>query len=321
MMAVVTHLEAVQAAQRTIAGKIERTPARKISGADLDPRLEGLELVFKCEMFQKTGSFKIRGVLNKLASLSAEEKARGVVAMSSGNHAQAVAYGARLEGVPAVVVMPTYAVQYKIDATRALGAEVVLCDAQELLATYARTVDERQATAVHPFDDPLVFSGAGTLGLEMLEDAPDLDAVVVCTGGGGLLSGVATAVKNLKPDARVVGVEPEGACAIRKSLDAGSMVTLDLLDTIADGLAPPFTGENVFARVRQYVDDVVLVSDDEIREAVRLVVERLRLVVEPSGGAALAAVLAGRVGVARGQTVAVTLSGGNVTAERLKQML
>ena len=321
MGSTVTQLEAVQAAQKAIAGKIERTPVRKVSGADLDPRLQGLELVFKCEMFQKTGSFKIRGVLNKLASLSPDEKARGVVAMSSGNHAQAVAYGARLEGLPSTIVMPTYAVQYKIDATRALGAQVILCEAQDLLATYMRRAQESDAVAIHPFDDPVVFSGAGTLGLELLEDAPDLNAVVVCTGGGGLLSGVATAVKTSKPDTRIVGVEPEGACAIRKSLDAGEMVTLDSVDTIADGLAPPFTGEKVMERVRQYVDDVVVVTDDEIRDAMRLIIERLRLVVEPSGAAALAGLLTGRVGVSHGDVVGVTLSGGNINAERLKQLL
>lgn len=321
MGSTVTHLEAVQAARKTVSGKIERTPTRRIAGSDLDPRLDGLELVFKCEMFQKTGSFKIRGVLNKLASLSPEEKARGVVAMSSGNHAQAVAFGARMEGVPAAIVMPSYAVQYKIDATRALGADIVMCESRDLIATYMRTAQERDAVAIHPFDDPTVFSGAGTLGLELLEDAPDLDAAIVCAGGGGLLAGVATAIKNSKPDTRIVGVEPKGACAIRNSLDAGEMVTLSSVDTIADGLAPPFTGEHVMERVRQYVDDVAVVTDDEIREAMRLVIERLRLVVEPSGAAALAGLLTGRVGVSLGDVVGVTLSGGNVNAERLRQLL
>lgn len=314
-------LEAVLSAREAIRDRLVRTPVLRMDGADFDPRLDGLKLVFKLEMLQRTGSFKIRGVLNKLRRLSHGEKARGVVGMSSGNHAQALAYGAKLESVPALLVMPTYSVAYKVEATRALGAEVLQCDASDLLATYQDTARDRSMTPVHPFDDPLILSGAGTVGLELLEDAPDVDLVVVPAGGGGLLSGIATAVKETAPSAQVVGVEPSGACAIRKSLDAGRMVTLDKVETVADGLAPPFTGATVFDRIRRYVDDVAVVDDDAIVEALAPTLTKLRIVVEPSAVAGLAALLHGKVKPRPGSTVGVVLSGGNISTERLKQLL
>ncbi len=314
-------LAPIHAAREVIAARLVRTPVQRIDGADLDPRLAGLRLVFKLEMLQRTGSFKIRGVLNKLAALTADEKARGVVGMSSGNHAQALAYGAGLEGIPATVVMPTYAVAYKVDATRAYGAEIVMCEANGLLACYQRVQDERGLTPVHPFDDPLIIAGAGTAGLELLDDAPELDVAVVSAGGGGLLSGMATAIRLTEPATRIVGAEPAGACAIRRSLDEGKLVFLDAVDTVADGLAPPFTGELVLDRIRRYVDDVIVVSDEQILEALRLAIEKLRVVVEPSAVAGLAALLNGKIDVAPGSTVGVMLSGGNINAERLKELL
>lgn len=314
-------LDAVRSAEEVIRGRLVRTPTLRLDGVELDPRLEGLHLVFKLEMLQRTGSFKIRGALNKLHSLSAEEKARGVIGMSSGNHAQALAYGAKLEGIPAVVVMPTYSVAYKVEATKALGAEVLHCEASELLETYERVARERGMTPVHPFDDTFILSGAGTVGLELLEDAPDIDLVVVPAGGGGLLAGTATAVKETKPSARVVGVEPRGACAIRKSLDARRMVTLDKVETVADGLAPPFTGAIVFERIQRYVDDIRIVDDDEIIAALRLAIAKLRVIVEPSAVAGLAALLEGRIDVRPGTTVGVVLSGGNISTDRLKQLV
>ena len=316
-----SELAHIQAAREVIAGRLVRTPVHRIAGAELDERLEGLNLVFKLEMLQRTGSFKIRGVLNKLRHLTPEEKARGVVGMSSGNHAQALAYGARVEDIPAVIVMPTYSVAYKVEATKAYGAEVIHCEAADLLETYESTASERGLTPVHPFDDPMIIAGAGTAGLELLEDAPELDAVVVPAGGGGLLSGVATAVKASNSAVRVVGVEPQGACAIRKSLDAGRMVTLDSVKTVADGLAPPFTGANCLDRVRRFVNDVAVVNDEEIVEALRLAVVKLRVVAEPSAAAGLAALLQGRAGVSPGDTVGVVLSGGNINAARLKELL
>jgi len=313
-----SELEEIVAAREAIAGRLVRTPLLDVSESFPEPRVQ---LFFKPEMLQKTGSFKIRGVLNKLASLSQEDKARGVVGMSSGNHAQALAYGARTIGAPATIVMPTYSVDYKIEATKTYGAEVVMCEASELLATYERVRAERNLAPVHPFDDPKIIAGAGTIGLELEEDIPDLDVVFVSVGGGGLLSGVATALKLRRPAIRVVGVEPEGAAALRKSLDAGRLVTLDKVDTVADGLAPPFTGETVYDRVRRYVDDVITVSDKQIIKAMREIVERAKLVAEPSAAASLAGLLSGQIVVDDGAKVACILSGGNINASRLQTLL
>ncbi len=316
-----SEFEAVLAAQRVIAGRLVRTPVQRMAGEAFSPRLAGVELVFKLEMFQRTGSFKIRGVLNKLASLSAEQQARGVLGVSSGNHAQALAWGARREGAPATIVMPDYSVPGKVAATKEQGAEVVMVPALELLAAYERVRDERGLTPVHPFDDPHIIAGAGTAALELLEDAPELDLVVAGVGGGGWISGTATAVKGRSPGARVVGVEPEGAPVVRRSLDAGELVRLDRVETVADGLAPPFTGPLVFDRIQRLVDDVVLVSDEEIVAALRLLVERLKAVVEPSAAACFAGLLGGRVPLEPGAKVGVLLSGGNVDAGRLRELL
>ncbi|MEZ5364421.1 MAG: threonine/serine dehydratase [Bryobacterales bacterium] len=316
-----TEFDAVLAARDVIAGKLVRTPVQRVPGETFAPTLAGVELVFKLEMFQRTGSFKIRGALNKLNSLSAEEKRRGVIGMSSGNHAQALAYGAQLEGVPATVVMPDFSVPGKIAATKAYGATVVLVPATEMFATYERLRDEQGLAAVHPFDDPMIVAGAGTAALELLEDEPNLDLVVAGVGGGGWISGTATAVKARSPKTRVVGAEPEGAPVVRRSLDAGRLVRLDSVNTVADGLAPPFTGEVVFDRIQRLVDDVALVSDSEILASMKLLIERLKAVVEPSGAACFAALLSGKAPVEPGQTVGVMLSGGNVDAERLCKLL
>jgi threonine dehydratase len=316
-----TEFEAVLAAQGLIAGRLVRTPVHRLEGELFTPRLAGVELVFKLEMFQRTGSFKIRGVLNKLASLSEEEKQRGVIGVSSGNHAQALAYGAKLEGIPATIVMPDYSVPNKIAATKAYGAQVVIVPAAELLASYERMRDERGLAAVHPFDDPLIIAGAGTSALELLEDEPKLDLVVAGVGGGGWLSGTATAVKGRSPETRVYGVEPEGAPVVRRSLDAGELVRLDRVQTVADGLAPPFTGPVVFDRIQRLVNDIVLVRDEDIVSALKLVIEKVKAVVEPSAAACLAGLLTGKVPVEPGQRVGVLLSGGNVDAVRLRDLL
>jgi threonine dehydratase len=316
-----TEFEAVLAAQRVIAGRLVRTPLHRLEGDLFSPKLAGVRLVFKLEMFQRTGSFKIRGALNKLASLSDEDKQRGVIGVSSGNHAQALAYGAKLENIPATIVMPDYSVPNKVAATRAYGAEVVIVPAAELLASYERMRDERGLTGVHPFDDPLIIAGAGTSALELLEDEPNLDLVVAGVGGGGWISGTATAVKGRSPGTRVVGVEPEGAPVVRRSLDAGELVRLDRVQTVADGLAPPFTGPIVFDRIQRLVDDVVLISDEAILAALKLIIEKVKAVVEPSGAACLAGLLSGKVPVQPGQTVGVLLSGGNVDAARLRELL
>lgn len=272
------------------------------------------------EMFQKTGSFKIRGVLNKLASLSAEEKHRGVIGMSSGNHAQALAYGASLEGISATIVMPAYSVAGKIEATKAYGGKVHVT-AENLIDVCNRVREENGLALVHPFDDSKIIAGAGTVGLEILEDAPDVDSIFVSVGGGGLISGVATAAKLLKPSVKVIGVEPEGACAMTKSLAAGKPVHLDKVETVADGLAAPFSGRHTLDRVQRHVDEIVLVSDEEILDAMRLIIERCKVVPEPSAAAAFAALRSGRAKTPVVSRVVCVLSGGNIDCSRLKSLL
>lgn len=314
-------LEQVQAAAKVIQGRLVRTPIQRIDGEVFSPYLAGVSLVFKLEMLQRTGSFKIRGVLNKLHHLTAEEKKRGVIGVSAGNHAQALAYGARLEGIAATIVMPTYAPANKIQATRDLGATVEMAEARDLRETYERLAEERGLTPVHPFNDERIIAGAGTCGLELMEQAADIDAVFAGVGGGGWISGCAAAVKGLRSECQVFGVEPEGAPVMRNSLDAGRPMTLDRVSTVADGLAAPFTGEIVLDRVRRLVDNVVLVRDAEIIEALKAIVEKVKVVVEPSGAACFAALLTGRIKLPRGSTAGLLLSGGNVDAARLRELL
>jgi threonine dehydratase len=260
--------------------------------------------------------------LNKLASLSAEEKARGVIGISAGNHAQALAYCAALEGLDALVVMWQGASEPKIEATRAYGADVDLVahDPGEAFARLDELLEETGRTIVHPFDDPLVQAGQGTVGLELLEQAPKASIVVVPIGGGGLIAGVATAVKGLRPDARVVGVEPEGSRAMHAALEAGERVEVTP-QSIADGLNAPHAGHNALVVVRERVDEVVLVSEAEISEAFRLLYSRAKLACEPAGAAATAALVAGKVPHEDGDTVVVVVSGGNVAGETASAIL
>ena len=313
----VVDLDQIRDAQKAIAGRLHRTPMTRSSY--LSDQL-AVDLHLKLEMFQKTGSFKVRGVLNKLRHLSPQEQGRGVVSVSSGNHAAALAYTASLSGVPSTIVMPAGAVESKVDATRGYGGEVVLTDG-DLLDTVRSVQQERGLTMVHPFDDPMIIAGAGTTGLEIVEDLSDVDVVVVGVGGGGLISGVAAAVKLQRPDAAVIGVEPEGACAVTLSLRAGKPVNLDRVDTVADGLAPPFTGEHPLAHVQRFVDDVVLVTDEEIVEAMALIMERTKVVAEPAAASTLAALLSGKAKVPAGSKVVCLLSGGNIDRRRLASLL
>lgn len=305
------------AAQQRIAGRVHRTPM--LSAATLG-ELAGVRLHLKAELFQRTGSFKTRGVFNKLLTLAPAELARGLVSLSAGNHAAALAYGASALGTRATVVMPVTAPALKVQATEAYGGEVVLT-AGNLLETCQQIQQERSLTLVHPFDDPMVIAGQATVGLEIVADLPELDAVVVPLGGGGLISGVAAAVKATKPQVRVVGVEPRGADAMTRSLAAGRPVHLDRVDTVADGLAPPFAGEHTLRHVQAYVDEVVLVGDDEIAHALRLVMQRSKLAAEPSGVAGVAALLSGTAGVPAGARVVAVISGGNADPQVLKQLL
>ena len=314
----IPELEHLQEAQARISGSLHRTPA--VSSHALSERV-GRTVILKCENLQKTGSFKVRGALNSILELDDVARGRGVVAASAGNHAQAVAWAAARAGVSATVVMPANALPTKVRASEGYGAEVILQGTVfEAFDVALEVAQDRGLTFLHPFDDPLIVAGQGTLGLEVLDDVPDAATVVVPVGGGGLISGVALAVANLAPAARVYGVEPHGACAMRKSLEKGEAIRLESIDTIADGLGAPMAGELTYEVVRRHVEDVVLVSDDEIRKAMAFILARTKLLVEPAGAAGVAALLAGRIPLAAGPVVAI-LSGGNVDLDRLADLL
>jgi threonine dehydratase len=282
----------------------------------------GARVHLKAELFQRTGSFKPRGVLAKVESLTAEERKRGVVTWSAGNAAQAVAWAAAAAGLDCRVFMWRTASPLKVAATRGYGAEVEL-EAESAAEAYERLVahvDRTGAVFVHPFDDPVLHAGHGSVGLEMLEDVPEVATLVVPIAGGGLISGVATAVKGLRPEARVIGVEPEGAATMSAALAAGKIVPITP-KTVADGLAAPFVGEGTLAICRELVDEVVLVSDAQIEEAFRLLYSRAKLACEPAGAAATAALLAGKVPLEPDEDVAAVVSGGNVVPETASAIL
>lgn len=307
----------ILAAQTIISGRVHRTPITH--STYLSEQVDG-QLYFKLELFQKTGSFKPRGVLNKLHHLSQADKQRGVITLSAGNHAQALAWGATQMGIAATVVMPATAVRSKVEATQSYSGEVILTEG-DLLETCLAIQKERDLTLVHPFDDPLIIAGQGTVGLEILEDVPDVNVVVVGIGGGGLISGIATALKTQNPAVKVVGVEPVGAAAMTQSLQRNEPVHLNRVDTVADGLAAPFAGQHTLAHVQAYVDEMVIVSDPEIVTAMGLIMERCKIVAEPAAAATLAAVLSGKMDIPPGSKVVCLLSGGNIDRERLRALL
>jgi threonine dehydratase len=309
-------IDDIRAAAARLRGRLHRTPLLR---SQMLGAMAGVDLALKCESFQKTGSFKPRGALNIILNLGEAERARGIITVSAGNHAQAVAWAAREVGAPCVVVMPTGAPRAKLDAVRGYGAEVVLHDDRATLFDKLHEVREaRGMTFVHPFDDPVGLAGAGTVGLEIVADVPNVDLVVVPVGGGGLLGGVASAVKQLRPAARVVGVELEAGPGFIPSLAAGKPVpTPRPAGTLADGMTPPFVGTLPLAIAREAVDAFVTVTEEEIVNAMRMLVTRAKLYVEGSGAAATAALLAGKVEGARGKRVVAIVSGGNVDPERL----
>ena len=280
----------------------------------------GARVSLKLELFQQTGSFKPRGVLNALENLTPEERARGVISISAGNHAQALAWAATAIGMASTIVMPATAVRAKVDATRAFGGEVIQTS-DDLLSTMRQIQQERSLAFVHPFDDPAVIAGAGTVGLEIVEDAPDVGLVIVGCGGGGLLAGVAATVRALCPKARVIGVEPSGADAMRQSLVEGEPVRLTTLNTIADGLAAPFAGAHTLAHVKAFVEEVVTVEDEDILTAMRILMRHARVLPEPAGAAATAALITGRIMVQPGERVVSVISGGNADPDRLRSLL
>ena len=313
-------LDDVQAAARRIEGVAHRTPV--LTGRALDEATGASRVLLKAENLQRVGAFKFRGAYNAVASLAAAERAQGVATVSSGNHAQALALAARLHEAPATILMPEDAPPGKLAATRGYGAEVVLfdryaVDREELLA---QLVQERGLTPIHPYDDERVMAGQGTVALELIEDAGPLDILLVCVGGGGLLSGCATATAALSPDTRIIGVEPEAGDDFVRSLQAGERVRIEVPRTIADGQQLPIPGELTFPVVKALVHEIVTVSDEEIVTAMKFLFERVKTVAEPSGACAFAALLAGRV-EARGQRVGVTISGGNVGPERFAELV
>ncbi|MEV8298202.1 threo-3-hydroxy-L-aspartate ammonia-lyase [Streptomyces rochei] len=314
----VTFVDVRDAAAR-LDGVAHRTPV--LTSRALDA-LVGAETFVKCENFQRVGAFKFRGAYNAASRLSAGQLAKGIAAYSSGNHAQAVALAARELGATAVVLMPEDAPRAKREATAGYGAEIVTYDryTQDRTALGEALAEERGLALIPPYDHPHVIAGQGTAALELLEETGPLDALVVPVGGGGLIAGSATAAKALHPGIRVIGVEPEAGDDTKRSLDSGARVTIPVPRTIADGQALPTPGELTFSLNRRLVDAITLVSDDEIVAAMRFAFERLKIVLEPSGATALAALLAGRP-EPRPRRIGVIASGGNVDAGRFAELI
>jgi threonine dehydratase len=312
-------LDDVRAARGRVGGRLHRTPL--LSSRTLSERV-GAGIHLKAELLQRTGSFKPRGVLNKLATLGDDEKARGVISISAGNHAQALAYASAVEGIDALVVMWQTASPMKIAAARGYGATIdtEAPDIPSAFERLERLIEETGRTLVHPYDDPLVMAGQGTVGLEIVEDLPDVDVVLVPVGGGGLVSGIATAVKGAKPDARIVAVEPERSPALHESLKAGEPVMVEAM-SIADGLNGPYAGANCVRVCADLGVESVLVSEDALEEAFRFVYGRMKLACEVAGAATTAALLEGRVELEPGQTVAAVVSGGNVAPKTAAAIL
>ena len=305
-------LDDIRAAAIRVSKIARRTPLQDVSVQ------AGTGLVLKCENLQPGGAFKIRGAYNMVAQLTDEERRRGVVTFSSGNHGQAMALAARELGAPAVVVMPTTAPKVKIDGVKGYGAEIIFAGttSTERRVRAEAEAQKRGMTMVPPFDHPWIVAGQGTAGLEILEQRPDVATVLVPIGGGGLAAGVAAAVKLSRPDVSVIGVEPAGAAKMKSSIAAGHPVTLDRTESIADGLLPVRPGDLTFALVKQFIDTIVTVEDQQIVDAVLWLESSAKIVVEPSGAASVAAALAGAG--APGPAVAI-ISGGNIDLERLEE--
>jgi threonine dehydratase len=320
MPAVTLSLDDVRAAAERLSGVAHRTPV--LTARTLDERT-GATVFLKAECFQRGGAFKFRGAYNMISSLDAAQRARGVVAYSSGNHAQAVSLASRLLGTSATILMPVDTPPAKLDATRGYGAEVVTYDryTEDREALGAALARERGLVLVPPYEHPLIMAGQGTAALELLEDVPDLDVLLAPVGGGGLIAGCATAAKALRPGIRVIGVEPEAGDDTRRSLEAGERVRIPVPRTIADGQQADIPGELTFAVNRQVVDTIVTVSDTEIVDAMAFLFDRMKVGTEPSGASAAAALLAGRVPGAAGARVGIVISGGNVGAARFAELM
>jgi threonine dehydratase len=312
-------LDDIYAAQTRIMPHLHRTPL--LTSRMLNEET-GMQLGMKAEVFQKTGSFKARGALNAALLLTPDQRARGLVTLSAGNHGQGLAWAGARVGAKTTVFMPKTAVPAKVEAIRGYGAEPWFVENMESVFDEMEPYRQKHGmTFVSPFADPAVIAGQGVVGLEILEDMPDVENIIVAAGGGGLISGILVAVKSLRPDVRIVGVEPTGANIVRQSLDAGRPLAATKIDTVADGLAAPFAAELSQAIISHYVDDFILVSDAEIIAAMKLILSRTKVLVEPSGAAALAGLLSGRTGAQPGSNTVVVLSGGNIDPARLKSLL
>ena len=312
-----TTLADIRAARHRIGGAVHRTPT--FSATSLGASF-GIALQLKAELFQKTGSFKVRGVLNKLRQLPPDDIARGFITLSAGNHGAALAWAATGLGSSATVVMPAHAAPSKIEAVRRYGGEPLLSTGP-LLDEVHRIQAARGLTLVHPFDDLDIIAGHGTVGLEILEDTPNADVVIVPIGGGGLISGIAAAIKHQRPETQMIGVEPVGANTMTLSLASGRPERLERPHSVADGLAAPFAGEHTLAHVQRFVDRVVLVDDDAILLALRAIIERAKLAAEPAGAAAMAALMTGAVTLPPGSRVVCVVSGGNLAPDMRQRVL
>ncbi|MFF4958307.1 threo-3-hydroxy-L-aspartate ammonia-lyase [Streptomyces sp. NPDC001222] len=312
-------LEDVQDAAARIKGVAHRTPVLRSRTLD---RLVGAEVFVKCENFQRVGAFKFRGAYNAASRLSPEQLAKGIAAYSSGNHAQAVALTARELGTGAVIVMPEDTPRSKREATAGYGAEIITYDRYtgDRVAIGEALAAERGLALVPPYEHPHVIAGQGTAALELIEEVGELDAVVVPVGGGGLIAGTATAAKGLRPAMRVIGVEPEAGDDTKRSLEAGRRVSIPVPRTIADGQAADIPGELTFSVNQRLVDEIALVSDEGIRDAMRFAFERMKLVIEPSGASGLAALLGHRI-TPLPRRIGVIVSGGNISAERFGEIV
>jgi len=306
-----------ETARARMGDHVRRTPL--LTSRTLSDRT-GYDIRLKAELFQRTGSYKIRGPMNKFALLTPEQKARGVICSSAGNHAQGVALAARIHGITAVVCMAANATPSKIEATRAYGAEVVLHGTiwDEANEKAKQLVEEKGYTYIHPFDDIQLIQGQGTVGLEIHQDWPDVDVAVVPIGGGGLISGVALALKSYNPTIRIIGVESSGAPGMKRSVEAGRLVTLDHVDCIIDGLRVRRVGEKNLAIVREHVDEIVTLPDEAIFDAVVWTMHYAKVVPEGAAAATVGALLHGLIKAPKGSKVAAVLSGGNVNMEQLK---
>jgi threonine dehydratase len=304
----------VQAAAERLDGIVHRTPV--MTSRTVDERV-GAEVFFKCENLQRTGAFKIRGGYNAVAQLSDDQKERGVITYSSGNHAQAIALAGRLHGVDATIVMPDNAPQVKLDATRGYGAEIVTYDPETTTREELgrRLAEERGLTLIPPYDHPHVVAGQGTAGDELFTQVEDLDAILVCCGGGGLLSGCALAARHHAPGCTVIGVEPEAGDDATRSFHSGELKTVEHPDTVADGARTPYLGDITFPLVLEHADDMVTVSDAALVRAMHLLWQRMKIVVEPTGALGAAALLDGVV-PGNDRRIGVLISGGNVDLGR-----